>query len=148
MFFSASMRLTTFHIHTNTDEGSVVRCSPEGHSHKSLRTQPIPVSFSKGDVKVLGKILSRMISYRLTENDPSSVLNYHNVCSTWYFKCIFLQLNYIIWVVYNVFLLTCMPRLDFIRWNWSTSFLWRGLMSWGTNFSCTARPHSRMCACK
>lgn len=42
---------------------------------------------------------------------------------------------------------TWMPRLDFIRWNWSTSFLWRGRMSCGTNFSCTARPYSRMCAC-
>lgn len=42
---------------------------------------------------------------------------------------------------------TCMPRLDFMRWNWSTSFLWRGLMSWGTYFSCTARPYSKMLAC-
>lgn len=39
---------------------------------------------------------------------------------------------------------TWMPRLDFIRWNWSTSFLWSGRMSCGTNFSCTARPYSRM----
>lgn len=43
---------------------------------------------------------------------------------------------------------TWMPRLDFIRWNWSTSFLWRGRMSCGTNFSCTAKPYSRMCACR
>lgn len=43
---------------------------------------------------------------------------------------------------------TCIPKLDFITKNWSTSFLWRGLISWGTNFSCTARPNSRICALK
>lgn len=41
---------------------------------------------------------------------------------------------------------TCMPRLDFMRWNWSTSFLCRGRMSWGTNFSCTVNPNSSMWA--
>lgn len=43
---------------------------------------------------------------------------------------------------------TCIPKLDFITKNWSTSFLCNGLMSCGTTFSCTANPNSKIWACK
>lgn len=43
---------------------------------------------------------------------------------------------------------TCIPKLDFITKNWSTSFLCNGLMSCGTTFSCTAKPNSKIWACR
>lgn len=48
----------------------------------------------------------------------------------------------------SIHLLTCIPKLDFITKNWSTSFLCSGLMSCGTTFSCTAKPNSRIWACR
>lgn len=60
-----------------------------------------------------------------------------NACVILYMNVIFMGLSK----------LTCMPRLDRITWNWSMSFLCSGRMSCGTNFSCTAKPYSRICAC-